>query len=72
MNQKPSIFPLFLAIAILALMAMGWAERNGQLPTLLAAQEAEFFLLPTAGHSAFEDSIRTELLNATDKFAKLT
>lgn len=33
--------------------------------------EAEFIVLPTAGHSAFEDGIRTELLNATDRFAKL-
>ncbi|NJN71703.1 MAG: prolyl aminopeptidase [Limnothrix sp. RL_2_0] len=33
--------------------------------------EAEFILVPTAGHSAYEDGIRTALLNATDRFCKL-
>lgn len=33
--------------------------------------EAEFILVPTAGHSAYEDGIRTALLNVTDRFCKL-
>ena len=32
--------------------------------------EAELRIVPDAGHSAFEPGITTELLNATDKFAK--
>jgi proline iminopeptidase len=33
--------------------------------------EADFILVPTAGHSAFEDGIRTALLDATDRFVRL-
>ncbi|MGB2924589.1 MAG: prolyl aminopeptidase [Limnothrix sp.] len=33
--------------------------------------EAEFIVVPMAGHSAFEDGIRTELIQATDRFGKL-
>lgn len=36
-----------------------------------AWQEAKFILIPNAGHSAFETGIQTELLNATDRFARL-
>lgn len=36
-----------------------------------AWSEAEFILVPDAGHSAFEPGIQTALMNATDRFAKI-
>jgi proline iminopeptidase len=36
-----------------------------------AWSEAEFILVPNAGHSAFEQGIQTELINATDRFAAI-